>query len=122
MKTIMPCCPTNIEEIYRTEHGAVYQCSRKNCYWLEYGRTTTAFRVSDFRLFKKHIDGIDVQRMLTDVSPGAGVEIVMPPGTERCFILTVQDVLDLREILSGAKFMIEFNSTVGNYGRFLVKR
>jgi len=118
----MLCGLANIEEIYRTEHGAVYQCSRKNCYWLEYGRTATAFRVSDFRLFKKHIDGIDVQRMLTDASPGAGVEIVMPAGTERCFVLTVRDVLHLREILSGAKFMIDINSAVGSYDRFLVKR
>jgi len=117
----MLCATTNTEEIYRTEHGAVYQCSRKNCYWLAYGRTTTAFRVSDFRLFKKHIDGIDVQRMLTDVSPGAGVEIVMPPGTDRCFVLTIQDILNLREILSGAKFMIEINSAVGRCDPFLVK-
>jgi len=117
----MLCAPTNTEEIYRTEHGAVYQCSRKNCYWLEYGRTTTAFRVSDFRLFKKHIDGIDVERMLTDASPGAGVEIVMPPGTDRCFVLSVRDILDLREILSGARFMIDLNSAVGSFGRFVAK-
>jgi len=117
----MVCPLANIEEIYRTERGAVHQCSRKNCYWLEYGRTSTAFRVSDFRLFKKQIDSIDVERMLADVSPGAGVEIVMPPGAERCFILTVRDVLDLREILSGAKFMIEINSAVGSCDRFLVR-
>jgi len=118
----MLCPLRNVEEIFRTERGAVYQCSRKNCYWLEYGITTTAFRVSDFRLFKKHIDSIDVERMLTDVSPGADVEVVMPPGTERCFLLTVRDILALREILSGAKFMIELNSEIRSRDRFLVKR
>jgi hypothetical protein len=36
----------------------------------------------------------------------------MPFRTERCFILAVEDVLQLRELLDGAKFMMELNSVV----------
>ncbi|UIR57470.1 hypothetical protein LZQ00_06535 [Sphingobacterium sp. SRCM116780] len=106
-------CPlTNVEEVFITEAGAIYQCSRKNCYWLEFAGTTTSFSVSDFFKFKKSIDQIDVEKMLTDTSRSSDFAVVMPFRTERCFILNVQDVLDLRELLSGAKFIMELNSVV----------
>jgi len=108
----MICPLAQVEEVFKTAHGAVYQCSRKNCYWLEFQETTTAFRVSDFFLFKKRIDAMDIAGMLADTSRTADFEIVMPHRTERCFILSVQDILNLQEILTGAKFMIELNSEV----------
>nr|WP_256959507.1 hypothetical protein [Sphingobacterium sp. JB170] len=50
--------------------------------------------------------------MINDTSRTSDFEVIMPHRTERCFILSVQDILNLREILSGAKFMIELNSDV----------
>lgn len=108
----MICPLANVEEVFQTKDGAVYQCSRKNCYWLEFNDTTTAFKVSDFFLFKKHIDNIDVAAMLSDSSRSSDFQIVMPFRTERCFLLSVADILNLRELLQGAKFMIKINSEV----------
>lgn len=108
----MICPLANVEEIFKTESGAVYQCSRKNCYWLSFNDTTTAFKVSDFFMFKKRIDAIDLEKMLTDSSRAADFEIIMPFRTERCFLLTAQDVLNLREVLDGAKFMLHLNGTI----------
>ncbi|GHE42619.1 hypothetical protein GCM10017764_27580 [Sphingobacterium griseoflavum] len=108
----MVCPLAQVEEVFKTTQGAVYQCSRKNCYWLEFQHSTTAFKISDFFLFKKRIDAIDVASMIGDASRSADFEIVMPFRTERCFLLSVADVLALKEILSGAKFAIELNSEV----------
>lgn len=108
----MICPLAEVEEVFKTAAGAVYQCSRKNCYWLEFQGTTTAFKISDFFLLKKRIDALDINWMLTDTSRSSDFEIVMPHRTERCFILSVHDIINLREILSGAKFMIQLNSEV----------
>jgi len=106
-------CPlANVEEVFSTTAGTVYQCSRKNCFWLAYNNSTTSFSVSDFLKFKKRIDTIDVERMLNDTTRSSDFEIVMPFRTERCFILSVENILELRELLNGAKFMIELNSVV----------
>jgi len=59
----MVCPLANVEEVFVTESGAVYQCSRKNCYWLEFDGKTTSFKVSDFFYFKKRIDSIDIDLM-----------------------------------------------------------
>jgi len=108
----MICPLANVVEVFKTEVGAVYQCSRKNCYWLEFQDTTTSFNVSDFLLFKRRVDSIDIEKMLCDSSRSSDFEIIMPFRTERCFILSVEDILHLREILDGAKFMIELNCQV----------
>ena len=112
-------CPlSNVEEVFMTSNGAVYQCSRKNCYWLEFHNTTTSFTVSDFLKFKKCIDQINVQAMLENPSRSNDFAIVMSFRTERCFLLTVEDILALREILSGAKFVMELNSVVNSCLRY----
>lgn len=108
----MICPLANVEEIFKTSNGAVYQCSRKNCYWLEFQGNTTAFKVSDFFAFKRYIDRIDITSMLSNSSRSFDFEIVMPFRTERCFILSVEDILHLREILSGSKFMLELNGQI----------
>ncbi|WP_367210097.1 DUF6686 family protein [Sphingobacterium sp. R2] len=106
-------CPlAQVEEVFSTTAGKVYQCSRKNCFWLEYNKETTSFSVSDFFMFKKRIDAIDIEHMLHDTTRSSDFEIIMPFRTERCFILAVEDVLQLRELLDGAKFMIELNSVI----------
>lgn len=108
----MICPLANVEEVYLAVEGAVYQCSRKNRYWLEFNGTTTSFSVSDFFQFKKRIDAIDLEAMLDDSSRSSDFELIMPYRTERCFILSAQDIINLRSVLAGAKFMIELNSEI----------
>lgn len=108
----MICPLANFEEVFKTEHGAVYQCSRKNCYWLDFQGAATAFKVRDFLAFKKRLDGIDLKIMLNESSRSYDFEIIMPFRSDRIFILSVGDILKLRDLLAGAKFMIELNSEV----------
>lgn len=108
----MACSSTSLTEIYRTAHGSVSQCNRQNCYWLDFAGERTAFRVRDFLAFKKKIDQIDLEAMVVDPSPGADYAVVMPRCTSRCFLLDISDILALRELLDGAKFMIELTQVL----------
>ncbi len=108
----MICPLANVEEVFKSDCGAVYQCSRQNCYWLEFQNTTTSFKVGDFIRFKKRIDTIDIEKMLCDSSRSSDFEIIMPFRTERCFILSVEDILNLRDILAGAKFVLELKGEI----------
>jgi len=103
----MPCGLASLEEIFRTTHGVVFQCSNKNCYWLDFGGDCTPFKVNDFIQLKKQVEQIDIDAMLLDPRPGAEIAIIMPFRSHRCFVLQVEDVINLRELLRGAKFMME---------------
>ncbi|MBP3943852.1 hypothetical protein J5U18_09775 [Sphingobacteriaceae bacterium WQ 2009] len=108
----MICPLAEVEEVFVTPEGAVYQCSRKNCYFLDFAGNTTSFKINDFMSFKKQIDALDIEAMLSNAARSADFELIMPFRTERCFMLSVNDILVLREILDGAKFMILLNSEI----------
>jgi len=97
-------------EVYKTQHGGVYQCNTKNAFCLEFGNSRSFFKISDFLNFIKKINGIDIAEMAKNTSRHADIAIVMPHYTERCFVLTITDVINLREIVNGAKFMLQLNS------------
>lgn len=105
----MPTSP-NLHELFRTEYGAVYQCNRYNCYYVEFAGGISAFKVADFLSLKQHVEAIDVAAMATSSHRAAEVHILMPHRSERCFVLTVADVVRFRELLDGAKAMMALNS------------
>lgn len=108
----MTCPFATFEEVFATEHGAVYQCSNQNCYWLQFDGDHTPFKVNDFLAFKRKVDQVDISAMIIDSSRTADFTILMPFRTEKCFVLDINNLLLLREILDGAKFMLELNSVV----------
>ena len=101
---------TNLIELFRTTQGAVYQCNRRNCYWIEFAGGSSPFTWSDFKLLKKQLEAINVSEMVQNTHRTADVVILMPHRSERCFVLTLTEVLQFRELLQGAKVMIELNS------------
>lgn len=100
----------NLIEIFRTTQGAVYQCNCRNCYWIEFAGSSSPFTLPDFKLLKKQLEAINVSEMAQNTARTADVVILMPHRSERCFVLTLTEVLHFRELLQGAKAMIELNS------------
>lgn len=101
-----------ISEVFKNEHGAVYQCNVNNCYWLDFKGEQTSFKVNDFLRFKESIDQLDVEAMLVSADRSADFTLLMPFRSNRCFLLTALEVVNLRELLSAARFMIELNSVL----------
>jgi hypothetical protein len=101
-----------LQQLCNSEIGAIYQCSSKNCYWLEFAGEWHPLKVSDFLFFKKEIDSIDLLSMLEDPSRTSDLAIVQSYRARRCFLLNVHEILQLRDLLSTARFMIELNSVL----------
>jgi hypothetical protein len=108
----MPLAPDHLVEIFQTAHGTVYQCNRQNRFLVEFAGGISSFNVHDFLAFKSYVDTIDLEEMASNPCRIADVVVLMPPRSERCFVLMLTDVLHLRELLQGAKFMLKLNSMV----------
>jgi len=100
------------EEIFRTAAGVVYQCNRNNCLWLEFAGGVSAFKVHELLQLKKKVEQIDVAEMARNTARTADVVILNIHRSERIFVLTLTDVLNLRELLQGAKVMLNLNSII----------
>lgn len=103
-------------EIFRTEKGAVYQCDRTSRLILDFWDTHTTFSARDFTQFRRLVDTVDVRQMALSTDSEYDVEILTPPRSERCYVLTLCEVIHLRELLDGAQLMLELNSMLRECG------
>src|SRR5690606_9105206 len=101
---------SQLEQLYSTEFGAVYQCNSKNCYWLELDVEWHPLNVSHFLSYQKEIDSIGVVSILTTPSGTADVVILRSFRAKRCFVLSALQILQLKELLDATRFVIELNS------------
>ena len=99
-----------LKEIYSTSNGCVYQCESKRCFVVDFGGYLTEYKLPCFFALKNLIDRIDLDAMLLDPATASDIEIISPCGSERCYVLTLAQLLEFKELLSGARVMLQLNS------------
>ncbi len=108
--------PATYQEVFRTDRGVVYQCDVSNRLILEFWDTCTPLSARDFAQFRRMVETVDVKQMALSTAPADDLEILAPPRSERCYVLTLCEVIHLRELLNGAKLMLELNSMLRECG------
>ncbi|MBF9254003.1 hypothetical protein I2I11_11930 [Pontibacter sp. 172403-2] len=105
MQTVAP-----LVEIYTSEAGAVYQCNRRNRLRLHFAGTQTTLKVEAFLRLRKVVEGINLHEMATSTNRCSDFEVITICGCDRCFVLTLPELIAFKELLDGARFMLELNS------------
>ena len=100
----------HLKELYRTLNGCIYQDNQRCMLVLEWYGRRSSLKLPCFFSLKKLLASVDVELLLTNTSRCHDVEILTPCGCDRCFVLTVMDVLEFQDLLNGAKAMMELNS------------
>lgn len=98
------------KEIFSTAHGAVYQCDEKGCFAVDFGGYITEYKFPCFFALKKLVDRIDLEQMVLNPSKASDLEIISPCGCERCYVLTVSELIEFKELLAGTRVMLQLNS------------
>lgn len=70
----------------------------------------TEYKLPCFFALKKLVDKIDLDAMALNPSKYSDIEIISPCGSERCYVLTLSEVLEFRDLLSGTCVMLQLNS------------
>ena len=100
-------------EIYDSPHGSVFQCNKTNSYLLKYSGIVTAFKPSDFLNFIKQVNCVNIEELIYARSGGDTV-LIMPPYCDRCFLLSLTDLLNLKDLLNSAKFNLQLCSMLNS--------
>lgn len=108
--------PVTYQEVFRTEKGVVYQCDTSNRLILEFWDTRTQLSARDFVSFRRMVETVDIQQMALSTAAAHDVEILTPPRSERCYVLTLCEIVHLRELLNGAKLMLDLNAMLRECG------
>lgn len=100
----------NPEYIFNTSNASLYQCNASESYILAFQGSEVKFRACELIAFKRKIQKLDLTNLLSSDTPD--IEILHMPSCDRLFVLTVYDVLELRELFAGAFAMLELNSLI----------
>ena len=99
-----------LKEIYSTRRGSVYQCDSKRCFVVDFAGEMTEFKLPCFFALKKLVDSIDLEGMALNPSKSSDIEIISPCGSDRCYVLTLPELIEFKELLTGARVMLQLNS------------
>ena len=98
------------KELYRTLNGCFYQDNKHNLLVLEWYGRQTILKLPCFFSLRKLVDALDVVPLLNCASRTHDVEILTPCGCDRCFVLTIPEILEFKDLLAGTRAMMELNS------------
>lgn len=98
-----------LEELYVNEFGKVYQDLTNHKIIVELNGEQSAFNIHCFFAFKKKIDRIDLADLITKSDASSDDQIVNPCGCDRCFVFSIMELVQLKDLLSGARVMMDLN-------------
>ncbi|MVM37642.1 hypothetical protein GO730_08575 [Spirosoma sp. HMF3257] len=102
--------------VFQTDKGTVYQCDRTNRLILSFWGTNTPLSARDFSQFRRMVQTVNIHQMALSTEAADEVEIFTLPRLDRCYVLTLCEILHLRELLNGAVFTLELNSILRECG------
>lgn len=101
-----------IHEIYHTANGKMFQNDADNHFYLEYKGKEYRMVVCSLIAFKAKLDQMNIEEMLlTDASINS-VEIIPLCNKEHLLVLTLAEIIELKDLISGTLVMLELNSIV----------
>jgi hypothetical protein len=100
-------------EVFSTSKGTVYQSDEHKCLYLDFANTVARFDYSKLKRLKKACDQIDVDQILLS-SENAAIEIIYLCACDHIYVLSVLEIIALRELLEGTFVMFELNHIIND--------
>ncbi|GAB3325159.1 hypothetical protein GCM10027299_22950 [Larkinella ripae] len=99
-----------LTELFANSKGVSYQCDTTNRIVIQFGEARVSLRISDFLTFKKRVDSVDIHTMIFNTDDAYDVEVIDAPRTDHLFVLSLCDLIALRDLLAGTRFSLDLNT------------
>jgi hypothetical protein len=100
----------HLKELYRTLNGCIYQDNQRCLLVLEWYGQRSMLKLPCYFSLRKLLNGVDLETLLVNPARAYDFEVLNPCGCERCFVLSVPEILEFQDLMNGSKVMMELNS------------
>lgn len=97
------------EEVFLTQHCSIHQCDERDSFILNLFGDELEMELCSFIAFKKQVLDFKLEAALLDDSH-AGIEIMRFGCLDRIFVFTLEQLIEIRNLLDGSFAMLEVNS------------
>lgn len=89
-----------LTKIASNHNASVFYCKRKKNFFLNYNNRYQCFTAGQFISLWEQFNDIDLAAMINNSSPYADVEIVQPKGTDYIFVLSIVEIISLKQLIN----------------------
>ncbi len=99
-------------EVFKTSAGAIYQCDAERCWYVDFAGKLAKFDYRCLLKLRKVVYNVDIEQTLLTSSKTPDVEIIFICACDHCYVLTLLQIIELKEILEGTFVMLELNHII----------
>ncbi|MES2829639.1 MAG: hypothetical protein V4687_15870 [Bacteroidota bacterium] len=102
------------DEVFSTHNGAIYQSDSEGCWYIDFAGKLARFDYRNLLKLKKAVYKIDIEQALLNSEKSADVEILFICACDHCYVLSLVQIIALKEILQGTFVMLDLNHIIYN--------
>ncbi|HEY4195820.1 MAG TPA: hypothetical protein VGM63_09820 [Mucilaginibacter sp.] len=99
-------------EVFGTTNGAIFQNDSERCWYVDFAGKLAKFDYRNLLKLRKAVYNVDIEAILLDSSKSPDVEIIFICACDHCYVLTLLQIIALKEILEGTFVMLELNNII----------
>lgn len=96
-------------DVFSTVKGAVYQSDEDRCWYVDFAGKVAKFDYRCLLKLKKAVYNVNIEAKLLDAKD-PDVEIIFICACDHTYILTLLQIIALKELLEGTFVMLQLNS------------
>jgi hypothetical protein len=96
-------------DVFSTKYGAIYQSDAERCWYVDFAGKVAKFDYRCLLKLKKAVYNIDIEAKLLQISKDPDVEILFICACDHCYILSLLQIITLKELLEGTFVMLQLN-------------
>jgi hypothetical protein len=96
--------------VFSTNAGAIYQCDAERCWYVDFGGKVAKFDYRCLLKLKKAVYNVNIEEQLLKTTKDPDVEIIFICACDHCYILSLLQIIALKEILEGTFVMFQLNN------------
>ena len=98
-----------LDQVYSTDQCAIYQCDSSSKFYAYIFGSGVEFDICSLIAFRKKLQDVNLEALLLE-SETAPLEVIHTACIDRLFVLTIEEMIELRDLLEGAFAMLHLNS------------
>ncbi|WP_449437895.1 hypothetical protein [Pedobacter steynii] len=102
----------NFTEVFNTNKGAIYQSDSENCWYIDFAGKLARFDYRNLLKLRKAVYQIDIESLLLNSTKAPDLEIIFICACDHCYVLSILEIIALKELLQGTFVMLELNHII----------
>jgi hypothetical protein len=112
MQQIATAPQLTMTEVFSTSKGAIYQNDSERCWYVDFAGKLAKFDYRCLLKLRKAVYHVDIEQVLLNSTKAPDVEIIFICACDHTYVLTLVQIIALKEILEGTFVMLELNHII----------